>query len=105
MEKYSKRWKAIVVYLWRIYRLEIYATEAGETETEKENTKRKKTKRKTGLYRISGPDIILPTGKQPHSSEYEKPQPALLPQQTTTKTSGEKIAKKAKTRIIKTRRN
>jgi hypothetical protein len=48
MEKYSKRWKAIMAYLWRTHQLEAYTAAANEAETKKEKNAEKK---KNGIIR------------------------------------------------------
>jgi hypothetical protein len=45
MEKYNKRWKAIIAYLWRTHRLKAYTAAANEAETKKKGMRKK---RKTG---------------------------------------------------------
>jgi hypothetical protein len=56
MEKYNKRWKAIIAYLWQTHRLEIYAAEKGEVEIKGKNTKKEgNNKKKNGTIRYRRP--------------------------------------------------
>jgi hypothetical protein len=56
MEKYSKRWKTIMAYLWRTHRLEIYAAEESEAEIKKKNTKKEgNNKKENGTIRNRRP--------------------------------------------------